>query len=807
MMNATRRRDKNMSVTIKLQLVVFAIVLLIIGIQTWLNIHNARQRNETETKQHLITLYHEFNEEIKLLERTAATLSLSFAHRSDIQERFQVKDRQGLLTLLESVFTTLKTGYNIVHLQFHEPNGRIFLRIHNPEQYGDYTFTYRRANAIAIISRKTVAGIEIDPNRLGIQGVSPMFHKGQFIGLLEVGLDYDQAFLEDLKTRQDVDYTMWVTHKDAAPAELRPVVGAPESPSPEIFYYAGTNPTPLPISAEIYHAVLQRGEPQIQFVSDDSRELAVLIAPILSYGDRVIGILEISRLRMDALAALQRSQRTTLTVAGGLALLALVLMWISTRLVVLRPLGHLTAVAHRQLEGELTARVKLLPGDEFGHLGHTLNVLTETLDNILKNQEHIIAERTGELKQINTRLQQEIIEHKRAEKALRESEERFRSIFLQSPIGIELYDKEGYLIDVNTTCLDMFGLKDLEAVKGFKLFEDPNLPRDAKRRLFNGESVRYEIMFDFELVKEQNLYETTKSGQCFLECFITQWGSGSGDPKGFLVHVTDITERKRTEERIKNQNILLEQAVQEKQQEMEALFERMLRQEKLATIGQMAGSIAHELRNPLGAVKQSAFFLKRLYDRQKLEASNPKVQEHLELIKHELDTSEQVIAYLLKMTHMKPIQREQTDLRPIIEDAAERCQFPEQIRLTLDLNPEPFLIWADHLQLRQVFINILTNAVQAIEQDGNITIRATQLTQEKSTTIEIENDGLGIEPDALDKVFEPLYTTKTTGAGLGLSICKQIIENHQGHISIRSSINQGTTVTIVLPGQEWEENL
>jgi signal transduction histidine kinase len=273
----------------------------------------------------------------------------------------------------------------------------------------------------------------------------------------------------------------------------------------------------------------------------------------------------------------------------------------------------------------------------------------------------------------------------------------------------------------------------------------------------------------------------------------------NGKAKQIAGAASDVTERRRVEEQLKNQNLLLEQAVQEKQREMEALFERVLRQEKLATIGRIASSIAHELRNPLGAVKNSVFFLKRLWQKQQLDASNPKVPEHLELIEAELDTSERVISDLLQLTRMNPIQRGQTDLRPIIEDAASRCQLPKQIRLTLDLNPEPFMIWADPSQLRQVFINLLTNAIQAIEGDGNITIRAIRLTKDTATRIEIENDGIGIEPDVLDKVFEPLYTTKATGTGLGLSICKQIIEHHQGQISIKSQVGQGTTVTIVLP--------
>jgi signal transduction histidine kinase len=269
----------------------------------------------------------------------------------------------------------------------------------------------------------------------------------------------------------------------------------------------------------------------------------------------------------------------------------------------------------------------------------------------------------------------------------------------------------------------------------------------------------------------------------------------------FAALVRDITESKQAEERIKNQNLLLEQAVQEKQQEMETLFERLLRQEKLATIGRMAGSIAHELRNPLGAVKQSAFFLKRLYHKRKLEASNPKVEKHLALIENELNISERVISDLLQMTRMKSIQREQVSLRPIIVDAIEHCHLPESIQLTVDVPPDQFFIWADPLQLRQVFINLLTNAAQAIERDGNITIRAKQLTKDRACSIEVEDTGVGIEPEALGNIFEPLYTTKATGTGLGLSICKQIIEHHQGQISLQSSAGHGTTVTIVLPDQ------
>lgn len=279
-----------------------------------------------------------------------------------------------------------------------------------------------------------------------------------------------------------------------------------------------------------------------------------------------------------------------------------------------------------------------------------------------------------------------------------------------------------------------------------------------------------------------------------------------------VVLLQEISERQRiekalraSEERIKNQNTLLEQAVQEKQKEMEALFERLLRQQKLAAIGQIAGSIAHELRNPLGAVKQSIFYLTRSFRKGLLESSSPKVQEHLELIEAEIDTSERVISDLLQMTRRKPVKKEYIDLQNLVLDAVHRCHLPEHIHLTLTCNPSPFVIWADSSQLRQVFINLLTNIMPAIEGEGNITITAAYRAEEAASVIEVIDTGVGIETEALKNVFEPLYTTKPTGTGLGLSICKQIIENHDGQISIKSRPGQGTIVMIVLPEQMQPE--
>jgi GAF domain-containing protein/HAMP domain-containing protein len=389
-MDMTQKSSRNLNVTLKLLLAMLASVLLIIGLQTWLNFSHNRQQNEIESGQDLLELYKEYNNEVELQERSSAALVNSFAVRPDVQQLFLARDRQGLLDLLTPIFTTLKNDYNVVHLYLHEPEGVVFVRVHNPEKFGD-SVTYRHTAAAAIESRQTTAGVEIGPNRIGMRSVTPMFQQDQVIGLVEVGLDYDQAFLDDLKARNQADYKLWVTFEAAAPANLKPVADAPASPQAELFYYAGTNPASLPISEQVYTRVLESKEPEFHFVSVDDQELAALVAPVLGYGDRVIGILEISRARTEALAALQRDQLTAVAVSGGLFLLALAVMAILINVVVSRPLRHLTLVSERQLGGDLTSRVELLPADEFGQLGHTLNALTEDLNNSLKDAEQASA--------------------------------------------------------------------------------------------------------------------------------------------------------------------------------------------------------------------------------------------------------------------------------------------------------------------------------------------------------------------------------------------------------------------------------
>lgn len=124
-------------------------------------------------------------------------------------------------------------------------------------------------------------------------------------------------------------------------------------------------------------------------------------------------------------------------------------------------------------------------------------------------------------------------------------------IFGNSPIAIELYDKDGRLITVNQACIDLFGICQPEQIVGFNLFNDPNLPQTAKESLLNKKAVSYELRFDFDLVKRNNLYETTRNGICYLDCYINPSFDSEQNISGYILNIIEITERKKSDELLK----------------------------------------------------------------------------------------------------------------------------------------------------------------------------------------------------------------------------------------------------------------
>jgi signal transduction histidine kinase len=225
--------------------------------------------------------------------------------------------------------------------------------------------------------------------------------------------------------------------------------------------------------------------------------------------------------------------------------------------------------------------------------------------------------------------------------------------------------------------------------------------------------------------------------------------------------------------------------------------ENLRRSERLATMGQMAATVAHEIRNPLGIIKSTAYVLRQRYEN----ASQP--DELFEFIPSEVRRLNHLVNDFLSLTRDKQLSLSHSDLVKTIEKAIAMVRSDEQANgVAWDFNSAaPALaLRHDEEAITQVLLNLFLNAIQAMDGKGEIAVRL-QNENEKNKNlahIAVQDSGPGL-PDEPEKIFEPFFTTKTRGSGLGLAVCKQLVEKHGGRITADSETGKGTTMHIWLP--------
>lgn len=425
------------SVSYKLIFIVVVVLVTIAGFQTVYSNWATRQNLEEESRDVLTGFHETYETKIRTERMAAEALAVSIASRSDVQELYLQGDREGLYNLLSPLFTQWEDR-QIVHLYIENPDGTVFLRVHKPENFGD-DITYRGTASTALNEKRVTSGVEIGPNRLGVRGVAPIFSsEGQFIGLAEVGVDFDEDFVSDLKETTGADFTMWVLNEAAAIPNLKPAEGAPTSPVQELFFYTSSQPEPLRVGPEIYRSVLQTGEAAFQVVT---RSVAVpstvYITPLLGYNDKVIGLLQISEPYTDHLQAQSSAFLTTLGVTAGLTILGLFLIGFFSTRVVIQPLNLLSQFATRQMSGETGARVSVQSGDEFQQLAETFNLLASSVEQERMTLEQRVDERTHSL-ELAAEVGRSVSEVRALEVMLEDAAELIRAQF-------ELYYVQVYL--------------------------------------------------------------------------------------------------------------------------------------------------------------------------------------------------------------------------------------------------------------------------------------------------------------------------------------------------------------------------
>jgi PAS domain S-box-containing protein len=359
--------------------------------------------------------------------------------------------------------------------------------------------------------------------------------------------------------------------------------------------------------------------------------------------------------------------------------------------------------------------------------------------------------------------------------ALRDSEERFRTILHASPFGIALLDTEGKIVVTNPTFRTLTGLATGELTgMSFGRFidlSDKKVDREIYENLVAGKLTKYQ---------DENRYVSREGDIRWHQITISPIKLPPGEKRWMAVAIMeDITDKKKIQE-------------------------ALARTEKLTMAGRLGASLAHEINNPLQAIIGCLGLADEMLDK------DDDVKQYLDIAMQELERTAGIVSQLRDMSRQPGLLIKRTaDLNEIVEKSLlltrKRCQ-NESIVVNWDPDDElpPIPVAKDRIQ--QVLLNLILNAIEAMEGGGQLDISTTRTSQPEGVRITVADNGIGIEPDRLSRIFEPFNSNRTEGLGLGLFISRRIItEDHGGHIDVESQVGQGSTFTVFLP-VDFESN-
>jgi PAS domain S-box-containing protein len=350
----------------------------------------------------------------------------------------------------------------------------------------------------------------------------------------------------------------------------------------------------------------------------------------------------------------------------------------------------------------------------------------------------------------------DITERKKASEELGNTKNYLETILNSVQSGIVVIEAKTHEVnDVNSAALGMIGVarEELSGKKGHDHICPSELAKSPITDL--GSSIEN---------KERNLL--TKDGK--MMPILKNVVKLKSDNKVLLIeNFMDISERKNMEE-------------------------RLVKAERLASIGELAGQIGHELRNPLSGIKNGVYLIRKRGN----DITAEQRGEILKIIDEAIVDSDRIITSLVNYASEIHIQPKQYGVKALVDNALTKVKVPQRITVEISMRYEPEIA-VDVQMMETVFCSFIDNAVHAIEQQGTIRIRS-QL-KDRHLEISFADTGTGIPPNLRDKLFSPLITTKAKGMGMSLAICKRIVEAHNGKIDVESIVGKGTTFTVILP--------
>jgi signal transduction histidine kinase len=295
------------------------------------------------------------------------------------------------------------------------------------------------------------------------------------------------------------------------------------------------------------------------------------------------------------------------------------------------------------------------------------------------------------------------------------------------------------------------------------------------------------------------LDEAMTGGTCFHDKNVTYQANGQA-----VVLWVSLSELKDEKARREGMVLLLKDV-----SEVTRLGQQLRRSEKLSAINTLSAAVAHEIRNPLSAMDLNLGLLEEEVLSNTM-GSSPAIREYMDVLNVEVKRLKEILDNFARFSKPTHLVYGEIRLESILQHLVSliRGEAQEQgIVVQMDLSPSLPLLQADENQIMQVFLNIMINAIQAMPQGGKLQIRVEETTTEgrKWVDVKFSDTGIGIRSDKIEKIFEPFYSTRQGGTGLGLAVAHRIIEDHGGMIHVESVEGKGSAFTVRLPVQSVKE--
>jgi PAS domain S-box-containing protein len=381
-------------------------------------------------------------------------------------------------------------------------------------------------------------------------------------------------------------------------------------------------------------------------------------------------------------------------------------------------------------------------------------------------------------------IDRDVTGRKKVEEALIKKQEELETIFDSSPMWIFYKDKENHFLRVNKAFAESMEMTkdEMEGKSNFEIF-----PREQAEKFWNDDKQVMASGKSKTRIIEQQL---SKKGLLWVQTDKIPYRNVKGDIIGVIGFVQDITEFRKLENQLQDYAKNLENLVEERTKQLKD-------SERLAAIGQTAGMVGHDIRNPLQAITGDLFLIEQEFKANPY-CINKEVTESIEAINENIVYINKIVSDLQDYTRAIKPTLAQISLRCLITKTLEGLRIPDKIDLRVDVKDD-LTLNTDATFIKRFMGNLISNAIQAMPQGGKLTIRAYE--EMNTVVLVVEDTGVGIEDKDKPNLFKPLFTTKAKGQGLGLAVAKRFVEELSGTIKFDSQVGKGTKFIVKLPLQ------